>query len=161
MTLKFIKARTEEYGDCHIWQRGVNADGYPQMKLRNHACSLVRRIVFDLSGGKLVERQPIVTTCGERLCVNPDHLKASTTARVSQEAAKRGAFSGIARCAKIAKSKRPSAKLTMEIAREIRLSTETGPVLAARYGVNRSLVTRIRSGLAWRDFSNPYMGLMT
>ncbi|MFY9327740.1 MAG: HNH endonuclease, partial [Georgfuchsia sp.] len=48
MTLALIKSRTQEYGDCHIWQQGTDAGGYPQAKLRGHKCKLVRRIVFGL-----------------------------------------------------------------------------------------------------------------
>ena len=160
MTLEFIKSHTEEYGECHIWQRSVNADGYPQMTLSSQPHKLVRRIVFALAGGHLNSRQPVITTCGEKLYVNPDHLKTSTTAKVAQAAARRGAYSGIARASKIAAAKRKCAKLTMEIAKEIRMSSESGPTLAARYGVNRALIVRIKSGKAWRDFSNPYIGLM-
>ena len=48
----------------------------------------------------------------------------------------------------------------MEQVREIRLSEDSGPVLAERYGVNRSLIGGIRRGTAWRDYSNPFAGLM-
>lgn len=76
-------------------------------------------------------------------------------------AAARGSFSSRSRAAKIAAGKRSSgaAKLTLEQAREIRASEDTGPVLAERYGVNRSLIGSIRRGVAWRDYSDPFAGL--
>ena len=67
-----------------------------------------------------------------------------------------------ARTAKIAKTRRHSnvnKKLDIDKAREIRMSTESGPVLAARYGVNRSLISRIKRGTDWKDYANPYAAL--
>ena len=40
------------------------------------------------------------------------------------------------------------------------MSTESGPALADRYGVNRSLINRIKRGDAWKDYTNPFGGLM-
>jgi hypothetical protein len=102
-----------------------------------------------------------VTTCNDRRCVCSDHLRASTTADVSKAAAARGAFSGVARAAKIAASKRAVGKINADIATAIRISSETGPVLAARHGIARSLVNRIKSGHAWKQYgANPFSGLM-
>ena len=43
LTLAHIKDRTEEVGDCWIWQQGAT-NGYPQMKVQGRCCKLVRRI---------------------------------------------------------------------------------------------------------------------
>jgi hypothetical protein len=102
-----------------------------------------------------------VTTCNDRRCVCSDHLRASTTADVSKAAAARGAFSGVARAAKIAATKRATGKINADIARIIFSSDESGPVLSARYGVDRSLVNRIKNGQAWKQYgANPFSGLM-
>jgi len=161
-TLEMMKLieRTEEFGDCHLWTGSTTDQGYPTYKPFGCNCALVRRAMFQLNGGVLVPRVPIVTTCGEKLCINPAHLKASTVSAVGKEAGNRGGWKSKTRCAKIATAKRKTGKLTMEIAREIRMSNETGPVLAARHGIHRSLVTKIRSGDAWKDYSNPFAGLM-
>ena len=80
----------------------------------------------------------------------------------AQRAAKKGAWKGKARAAKIASTRRANInkKLDMDKAREIRMSTESGPVLAARYGVNKSLINGIKRGTAWKDYSNPFAALM-
>lgn len=161
MTLDDIKARTIEDGDCWRWSGSTTSGGYPTMKPMGCDCTLVRRVVLDLVGVKLKPRQPTVTTCGERLCVNPAHLKPSTAAKVGQAAAARGAFSTTTRGAKIAAAKRAAnGKLSMDIAREIRASTDTNAALAERHGVHPSLVQRIKAGKSWRDYSNPFAGLM-
>jgi len=161
-TLEMMKLaeRTEEFGDCHLWTGSTTEQGYPTYKPFGCGCKLVRRAMFELNGGVLAPRVPIVTTCGEKLCINPVHLKSSTVSAVGKEAGKRGGWKTKTRCAKIAASKRKTGKLTMEIARTIRMSSETGPVLAARHGTHRSLVTKIKSGDAWKDYSSPFAGLM-
>ncbi len=152
--------RTEELADCLMWTGAVTKAGYPIYKPYCKPCALVRRAMFELNGGVLDPRVPIVTTCGEKLCINPKHLAKSTIKEVATAAGARGAFSSRARSAKIAESKRKRGKLVLEDARAIRLSTEKGPALAARYGVNKSLINRIKSGSAWRDYSSHWAGLM-
>jgi hypothetical protein len=162
MTIDDIKARCEEVGECWIWQGGVSGTGYPIMKASGYksGCQLVRRVVVELSGRELKPRQPIAASCGDKMCCNPDHLKLSTWSLIGKRAAKDGAFSGVARANKIAAARRVAhAKLTEDQAREIRLSTESGPVLAERYGINRSRVNAIKRGEAWKDYSSPWRGL--
>jgi hypothetical protein len=151
---------TVEYGDCILWNGAVTTTGHGIYKKYGCGCKLVRREMYALTKGDLIPREPIDTICGERLCLNPAHLIRSTISRIALKAGALGAWSKKTRCAKIAHTKRKSAKLTIEIAREIRLSQDTGPVLAKRFGVNRSLVNNIKRGLAWRDYSNPFSGLM-
>ncbi|MGV2480270.1 UNVERIFIED_CONTAM: hypothetical protein IGO34_26065, partial [Salmonella enterica subsp. enterica serovar Weltevreden] len=102
----------------------------------------------------------VVAASVKQLCVNPAHLPASTISAVAKAAADRGVFSGIARAAKIAAARRAqSAKLDIQKARDIRMSSESGPVLAARYGVNKSRINAIKRGEAWKDHVNPFYGL--
>lgn len=155
-----IIARTEEEGECWMWQGATLKGGYPIMKVRGCGCRYVRREVVLLAGKPLSVGQPVDSTCGERRCVNPAHLFPSSTSAIALKAAKRGAFSGFARSAKIAAYKRATAKLTLEQALEIRVSPESGPVLAAKFGVNRSVITGIKSGKRWKDYANPFAGLM-
>lgn len=145
---------TEEYGDCILWTGATGEGGYPIIKVHGHGCKLVRRAMFELNGGELLPRVPIRTTCDERTCVNPDHLKQSTVAEIAKHAAKRGAWSSKVRAQKIAASKRAKGKLTLEQAREIRMSEESGPKLSARYGVNKSLINGIKNGRAWKEYSS-------
>jgi hypothetical protein len=162
LAMMAVLEHAEEVGDCLMWTAATTRTGYPICKPSGCGCTLVRRHVFALMGGVLRSRQPVATKCGERLCINPAHLVASTTSDIAQSAAARGAWSGRARGAKISHAKRhsASAKLTLEDARIIRLSSETGPVLAARYGVNRSLINGIKAGRSWKDYASPFAGLM-
>lgn len=155
-----IIERTDEVGDCWIWNSTTSSGGYPIMKIRGCPCRLVRREAFMLAGGELMPRQPVDVTCDERLCINPKHLKASSTAEIAQKAARQGKFSGVARAAKIAAVRRTKAKLTIEQAREIRISEVPNKELAALYGVHKSVIQGIKTGTRWKDHQNPWAGLM-
>lgn len=161
LEMMHLLSSTEEYADCILWTGATTRQGYPIYKPYGCGCTLVRRRVYELTTGPLETRVPIVTTCDEKLCINPEHLRKSTTSAVSLKAGARGAFSGKARGAKIAAAKRANnAKLTMDDARVIRMSDESGPVLAALYGVHRTLISGIKAGTRWKDYSNPFSGLM-
>jgi hypothetical protein len=157
-----IIEQTEEFGDqCLLWTGAVSTDGrYPIMKKRGCRCETVRRVVVRMDGRPPEPRQPVRTTCGERLCVSPKCLVLSTTSEVAKVAGKNGAYSSIARCSKIAMSKRLNSKLTIEDARVIRMSSETGPVLAERYGVHKTLINNIKSGKSWREYGGFFSGLV-
>lgn len=161
ITLDEIKARCEEVGDCWIWQGATSDTGYPIMKRGAGPCLLVRRVVAGIKGTPPAARQPVVVTCGEKCCCNPDHVRLSTVKKVAEAAAKAGAYSSIDRCAKVAKARRaaPGAKLNEGKARDIRLSAKTSAALATEYGVSLSLIKSIRAGRAWKDYASPFAGL--
>ena len=154
-----IAAQTEEFGDCLLWTGAVDSQGYPIFKQSEGPCTLVRRDVYRLSGRRAARRQPVVMTCGERCCIEPAHMVASSTKKVAQAAAAKGAWSSPLRSANIAAARRGSMKLTQATADLIRVSVESGPVLAARYGVCRTMVNRIKAGQAWKVYSSPFAGL--
>ena len=161
LTLAIIKDRCAEEGECWIWQQGTTAGGYPQIGSKGADTKSVRRLVVALDGRPAKPRQPVAVRCDVKLCCNPERLFPSTARRVGMAAARRGAFNGAGRIAKITHTKRsgPQAKLSMEIARSIRSSDKSSPVLAAEHGVHRSLILRIRQGTAWRDTAHPFFGL--
>jgi len=157
-----IMDSTAEEADCILWTGATGQSGHPIYKPQGCGCTLVRRAMFELTKGSLQPRVPIDTTCGERRCINPAHLVESTVQAVAKRAAKRGAWGGVKRAAKIAATKRLKGKLTIEAAREIRMSDDTGKNLAARYGVHVSLIKGIKAGRAWKEYTNtnPFAGLM-
>lgn len=163
MNIKYIKDRCVEVGDCWIWQGAVGASGYPITKASGvkSGCVLVRRLAVELDGRPAKPRQPVRATCNDKKCCNPDHLVPSTWSAIGKIAGASGAFSGVNRCAKIAKAKRErDAKLTVEQVQEIRESTEAQRKIAERMGVNKNVIQSIRAGKAWKDYSNPFAGLI-
>ena len=149
-----LMARCEECGDCLLWRGSYTANGHPQVRALGKV-QLVRRVVYQLKRGPIQPGRVIVLKCGERGCVNPEHMAQYTIQQVAQKAAKSGSFSRPDRCAKIARGWQRSvnAKLTQEQAAEIRGSSETQRALAAKYGVSKSMIARIKNGTAWRPMA--------
>ena len=149
--LQSIFARCTECGDCKLLP-AVPSREYPQVR---HGTSMrsARRVVYELTTGKTLPRSKLVVmACRESHCVNFDHMQITTKAGVGKLAAKEGAYA--ARRGKVMLLSRARAKLTLEKAREIRMSDESKRVLAQRYGVSPSLIGNIRRGEAWREAAN-------
>lgn len=164
MLMMRVVMNIEDDGECWMWTGSVTPQGHPIIHLRqpvygHKGCLTVRRYVFLLTNGFLLPRQPIACKFGEKLCVNPDHLYQSSVSKIAKIAAKNGAWQGADRAIKISRAKRATAKLDAQKAAEIRMSDESGPVLAERYGVHKSLVNSIKRGVIWREYSSPFAGL--
>lgn len=160
ITLQTIKDRSDEVGECWLWAGATSNTGHPIVKIKGCGCKLVRRVSFILNGGELAARQPVVPMCNEKLCVNPEHLEVSTTKKIAKKAAKEGKFSTLQRCAAISRGQGYRKKLSDDAANEIRYSEESGPVLADRHGIHKSLVNRIKRNEARKDYNNPYLQLV-
>lgn len=161
ITLEEIKTRCIEEGECWIWQGAVNADGYP-LVTREHVTMLARRVVATLAGKPPAPGQPVICSCRDRLCLNPEHLALSTKKKVQRATAKTVDYKNPARLAKLSASSRSraSVKLSPEAAEEIRYSSDSSPILAKKYGVHPSLIRKIKRGELWRDHrACPFAGL--
>ncbi|GKS85836.1 hypothetical protein AVMA1855_16810 [Acidovorax sp. SUPP1855] len=154
-TLEQLHARCIEDGDCLLWQGGLSKSaGHPKFNNRS-----ARRLVYELAHGPIPAGRNITVTCDCISCLNPEHLALTTKAEASRKAnacpsvrAKKSVAS--------AKASRPKGKLTIEIAREIRASTGTCDELAAVYSVDRTLISKVRRGSAWRELvASPFQGL--
>lgn len=160
VTLAHIHARCIEEGDCLIWQGATDKGGYPAIRVKGRTTT-VRRIVVELDGRPARPGQPVVCACDDKKCVKTDHLVLWTRKKVSRKASKTGYRSTELRCLKSARSRQAAiGKITMDIARDIRASTENGVVLSKRYGINETQISRIRRGLAWKEYDiTPFAGL--
>jgi len=160
LELMSLADRAVEDNNCYLWDGAVTESGHPIYKPHGCGCTLVRRRVFELCGDDLKPRVPIDTRCGNKECINRAHLFQSSSSAIGKKAAKRGAFSSLSRRIKIAATKRKKGKLTPEMAEEIRNSSESGPVLALKYGVDKSLINNIKRGKAWQNYASPWAALL-
>lgn len=101
------------------------------------------RYSYELHKGPL-GRLHALHSCDNPRCVNPDHLRAGTHQDNMREAKERKRFNPYRG------ADHPSAKLTAEQVREIRMSDEAGVSLARRLGVSKSTIYAIRNGQNWR-----------
>lgn len=166
MTLEEIHAKCVECGDCWEWAGICSPAGVPKINLfvgygKNGRTVLsTRRVVWQIVKGAIPAGRLITTKCGNPKCLNPEHLQMTDHAQVAR---KNGARLSVK--LKRAASQRTfniehRAKLTQDAVASIRQSEQTTRALASTYGVHISTINKIRKGIAWRDVTNPFAGLM-
>jgi hypothetical protein len=125
---------------CWIWTGPKFAQGYGRFCLRSRSLK-AHRFSWEMHHGKPVPHGLVIChSCDNKQCVNPEHLRAETQAFNVREAIERerwkpnfGAING-------------RTILTHESVREIRASSETQILLAKRYGVSQTHISRIKRG---------------
>lgn len=155
ITLADLMRHVEDDGECLIWMSHANDGRYPQWRIGGKLFA-ARRVIFELVHGAIKPKEQVGVSCGCELCVHPDHLVARSRSKVNT-----GRVQTAATKIRIARTKIASAgKLTDEQVREIRASAERGTDIDARYGLSPGYASRIRLGLARKDFSSPWAGLI-
>ena len=161
MSLEDIRARCSVCEDtgCWIWQGAFRGRG-PVARVGNSTVTVRKHIMETLGGAPLNDRLP-TNTCGEALCVAPDHLVALTVSELRHQTFARETLAKqLVRRAKAAWSARSRSKLTQPDVDEIMASPDPDQELADRFGVSRGHIRRIRTGQAWKSYSNnPWAGL--
>lgn len=158
----YVAAHTVDDAGCLRWT-GWSVNGHPGGTIGGRKL-LIRRALFEVEHGEPVPAGKVLRcTCETPLCVTMEHCAPTTYQRIAQACGAQGLMSGPIRSARIAAAKRagPQARIEHAQALSIRASDEPGVVLAARYGISASLVSKIRSGQVRRDFvGNPWAALM-
>lgn len=72
-----LAARTEWEGDCLIWHGARSGDGYGRMKHNGHTMGS-HHVAWELANGSVPEGLELDHLCGNRACVNTDHLEPVT-----------------------------------------------------------------------------------
>jgi len=161
-TVDSLKARCIEVGECWEWQ-GYMQNNTPQVigypgGLKKMVS--VRRVLRELLTGQSQPDGHYGNSCGNTRCVNPDHTLYKSQALHMRAMGKKRKVSMVT-ANKLRKFRVEAglAKLDEEKAQEIRLSDEPAPVLAEKFGVSKSWITKIRRGKAWRVLASPWQGL--
>lgn len=161
LLLMAIMDKTEQVGHHLEWRGALDTTGIPIMRRPGERkISAVRRIIFELNGtdptGKLA-----TYTCTSTVCLC--HTTLLTRKKLQIRSAKTTNYGkSPARRMAISKKRRETAKLSPEIVREMRerAKTMTTRELGAAYGVAQSTAADIVGHRIWKDYSNPFAGLM-
>ena len=93
--------------------------------------------------------------CCNDKCVAVEHMQQVKRAKQTVEQSRRGELSTPKRkAAAIRRARSRETKLSVEMAREIRASSEASRVLAPIYGVSRATITAVRRGVLWPEAAN-------
>lgn len=159
-TLETIRERTEEEGDCWLWQAG-KSHGTPALRHEGRSMQ-VRRYIFEVLQGKTIPKGMLISSgCPHLDCVNPEHIRRFTRTQLQRHTAKRTQYgANPLRCMRLARAKQEASELTWERVREIRAMEGTDKGIARALDMNFSVVNCIRKHKTWRESNNPFAGLM-
>jgi hypothetical protein len=127
--------------------RNEERGGYGRIRLTGERVTIGAHVAAWLvTHGPVPEGLIVRHRCDNPPCCNPAHLELGTYAQNTADMVARGrALLG---------SRNPGSKLTEEQVAEIREARSAGDalgVIAARFGVSKSLVSLIARGLVWKE----------
>lgn len=156
----YIRMRCVEEGDCLIWQGARSDSGQPCMHHNGKTRAMVRRVLYaEVNGVEIPDDRCVITTCGQRLCLNPKHLKEVSRGEVRTHAAKLGAYKSAARVLKRTATLRKKSHITDEVVARIR-GAKTAREAHEQTGVSLPYVYQIRDGVRRVPLGNPFAGLL-
>ena len=120
-------------GPCWIWQLTIDKNGYGRTSVDGRPRS-AHRVSCERAHGPIPAGYDVDHLCHVRPCVNPDHLEAVPPI-VNQR-------------------RKTNVKLTIEIARDIRLSSKDANSLALELGVCATTIRGIRNNKSWVETAN-------
>ena len=141
------KVSPEPNSGCWLWDGAVDSQGYGQIKggRRVEKMRWAHRLSYELHHGPIGGLQ-VLHRCDVPICVNPDHLFLGTNAdNMADMKAK-----GRARSGWTTTKGHKGAKLTPDMVREIRASTDTTTACGKRYGVAQAHISAVRLRKVWR-----------
>jgi predicted XRE-type DNA-binding protein len=156
-----ITTHVMEDGECWSWTGALQSCGATPVMRWKRKTHAVRRLILSERGHIPRNKMVATYTCGNPLCVNPDHtawaLRKTVQQRTTQE---RGHQNKATRNKKIADKARQNGKLTLELAEQVRQAEGNQYEIAARFGVSQATVSSIKLGKTWRAYeANPFAGL--
>lgn len=168
MTLNDVKARCDEVGDCWIWRGSVQAGDVPAMRLPvavdpQKRLVAVRRWVAE-NQGRVTQGLFATNSCQDKKCVCPDHIQLLSRKQLQKRAGKtmtknQNPASKMARVR--ARIRAGNIKIGPENAIAIRESDKPAEQWAQELGCSVSAIFRAKRGEVWKEYGNPFQGLMT
>ena len=160
---EWLAARTREDGNCLVWTKATNSGAQPVASIDGKAAQSVRRFVVRMSGRPINARQVVILSCANNLCVNHEHMRVGLHSTAMKLAWTRGAFNQPLRQSKSRQAAQANSKLSMEVARDIRLRCANGEskaALASEYAIWPSTVYAIVNHERWADTGGFFDQLM-
>lgn len=133
----------EPNSGCHLWLANINHRGYGMLYWEGKMHT-AHRLAWISAHGKIDAGLHVCHRCDVRACVNSDHLWLGTNAENMADRDRKG------RGADRHGLRNGRAKLTPEQVIAIRSDNRIHRLVAADYGVSKSLIGMIKAGQTWR-----------
>lgn len=155
-----ITKHVVEDGDCWNWTGAMQSCGSTPTMNYKRKVGAVRRFIL-LERGHNQPGMVATYTCGNPLCVHPEHTDWSKRKVVQQRTTQeQGHQNNTVRNKKIADKARQNSKLTHEQVLAVREAEGNQYEIAARFGISQATVSAIKLGKTWRSYGgNPFAGL--
>jgi hypothetical protein len=137
-------AYVQQSNRCWEWTGYKNAKGYGVMNIRGKRV-LAHRFAYERIA-EVPDGMCVLHHCDNPACVRFKHLFLGTKADNNADMTEKGRRAPMPH---LQGTRNHAARLTEDAVRTIRQSTESGPVLATRYGVTRVTISAIRRRLIW------------
>lgn len=159
--LMAVHDKTEEVGQHLVWTGLVDSSDAPVIRRGGRRLLSVRRLILQLNGQDM-SGLLATSRCNCPLCIN--HVRPMDRKSLQIRTAKTTNWArSPARCAALSIKRRKTAALDMSKVLAMREAAANGMTTrdaGKLYGVCQSTAADAIAGRTWKDYSNPFMGLM-
>lgn len=143
---RLMRRVEKQASGCWLWRGALSDKGHGQIgdysPTRGHFHAKVHRVAYAAEYGDIPEGICVLHKCDVPNCVNPEHLFLGSVADNNADMFKKRRHSY--------GEKAPWHRLTNKDVLDIRGSVEPQNVLAKKYNVNQSHISRIKSLSTWK-----------
>lgn len=125
---------------CWYWSFSYDSEGYGHVRI-NGVLEKAHRVSYEVFNGSIPNGLMVCHRCDNPACVNPEHLFLGTNSDNMKDMYQKGRGNTPVEWAK---------KLTLEQASEIKQASGTHQTIADKYGIDRTMVGKIKSGRNWK-----------
>ena len=142
---------------CMNWTGATQSAGRSPVVRRGGVAISLRREMLEMSFGRSLGTLVATYKCGNRECVRLEHLTAISKSKLQmRNHAAMDAGQQARKSHRIGVKARARAKLSPEIAQEIRAAEGSQRAIAKQFSISQATVSSIRRGAMWRDLSDPF-----
>lgn len=143
---------------CWIWRGDRYSNGQPRTQIEptpSRRRFPAKRLALRLTG-KMEPSKWGACRCDlePEDCINPEHLRNYSRSKLLKKSNQDNRAVHVVRIARGVAAKRSASKdMSIELAREIRVSHETASALAERLNISEDRTKSIKSGRSWKELS--------
>ena len=149
---KYIDPSTD---GCWNWHRKMEPRTYCTIKVDRSRCNrYVHHVSWEIHYGPIPDGLFVLHRCDNPRCVRPDHLFLGTNSDNMKDCSQKGRINGCTTMSWHGELS-PKSKLTWDAVTDIRTNGDSLTTLAARYGVTKGTIWKVRMNMVWSEVARP------